>query len=263
VRCPFATWRPLGTPGAAIIPRTVIVHSEATANGLALPRDGAPLEWHFMVRNDGSVLQHVDTERRADANNKANAFAISIETEDDGDPDREPWTDAQLWALDRLIRWCASAHGIPLRVAPTWSSAGIGYHTMFGAPSPWTPVSKTCPGRARKQQWHEVLAPRLLAVPTTDEETDDVPTAPAVTYAPDRRKWVFIRGTDDQLWANVDDTGWHPLGGVLTSAPSAAVDPENGVVVVVARGADGAVWQRGLAPGGAWDEWQSLGGRAA
>lgn len=159
-RCPFATWEPRGTPGGPISPRTVIVHSEATTGGLAKPT-GGPLEWHFMVRTDGRILQHVDTQRRADANNKANAFAVSIETEDDGQPDREPWTDAQLWALERLIRWICTAHRIPLRRCPSWQQGGIGYHTMFGAPSPWTPVVKTCPGKVRIEQFNRVLLPRL------------------------------------------------------------------------------------------------------
>src|SRR5690606_18447307 len=109
-RCPFATWSPDGaTPGGAIVPRVVIVHSEAT-KGDARPHSG--LEWHFWIAHDGRIKQVVDTDRRADANNKANAFAVSIETEDDGDPDREPWTDAQLWALARLIRWVCTVHRI-------------------------------------------------------------------------------------------------------------------------------------------------------
>lgn len=169
-RCPFATWEPRGTPGGSIIPRTVIVHSEATPGGLAKPT-GGPLEWHFMVCRDGRIIQHVDTQRRADANNKANAFAVSIETEDDGDPDRQPWTDAQLWALERLIKWIATTHRIPLRRCPSWVEGGIGYHTMFGAPSPWTPVVKTCPGRARILQFNTYLMPRLAG--QEDDMTDE------------------------------------------------------------------------------------------
>jgi len=173
-RCPFAAWEPRGTPGGAIAPRTVIVHSEATAGGLAKPT-GGPLEWHFMVRRDGRILQHVDTQRRADANNKANAFAVSIETEDDGYPDREAWTDAQLWALERLIRWIATAHQIPLRRCPSWQTGGVGYHTMFGAPSPWTPVVKTCPGKVRIRQFDEVLLPRLVGSASTEQPPTEEP----------------------------------------------------------------------------------------
>jgi hypothetical protein len=32
---------------------------------------------------------------------------------------------------------------------------------MWGAPSEWTPVSKTCPGKGRIAQFHDVLVPWL------------------------------------------------------------------------------------------------------
>jgi hypothetical protein len=40
--------------------------------------------------------------------------------------------------------------------------AGLGYHTLHGAPSCWTPVSKSCPGAVRKTQWRDVLLPAFL-----------------------------------------------------------------------------------------------------
>ena len=133
----------------------VIVHSEAT-RGHARPHAG--LEWHFWVGYDGYVEQLVDTERRADANYHANSFAISIETEDDGDPDRQPWREAQLMALVDLIDWCCVTHNIPKAEPLSWFGSGVGYHTMWGAPSPWTPVAKTCPGKVRKAQWPGLMA---------------------------------------------------------------------------------------------------------
>lgn len=174
-RYPTARWDPAGTPGGTIAPRVVIVHSEATKGGLARP-NGGPLEWHFMVRSDGTVIQHVDTERRADANRDANNFAISIETEDRGDPDHEPWTDKQLVAIVDLIAWCCDTHGIPRTRCDAWDGSGVGFHTMWGAPSHWTPVVKTCPGAARKAQFPLILD-RLddatAAAPTPEPEKDD------------------------------------------------------------------------------------------
>jgi hypothetical protein len=169
-RYPRAAWRPAGTPGGPINPTTVILHSEATL-GHAAPHSG--LEWHFWVGYSGAVEQLVDTERRADANNEANPFAISIETEDDGDPDTRPWTGAQVDALVDLVDWCCRTHGIARRQAPTWNGGGIGYHTLFGAPSPWTPVVKTCPGRERIKQFPPILA-RVVALGAPSE-----PPAPA------------------------------------------------------------------------------------
>lgn len=77
-----------------ITPTTIIDHSIV---GSALGawyyfRDQTGLESHFIVRGapsgsqDGRIWQLMDTGRRADANFHANAFAISIETEDNGDP---------------------------------------------------------------------------------------------------------------------------------------------------------------------------------
>jgi hypothetical protein len=76
---------------------------------------------------------------------------------------------------------------------------------------------------------------------------------------------VFGRGTDNRLWW-LDQTRasrWASLGGKLTSKPSAAVTP--GSVHALARGTDGAVWDRvaHTTPAGqtVWEPWVSMGGR--
>lgn len=170
-RCPFARWAPAGTPGGAIDPRVVILHTEATV-GKAQPHDG--LEWHFMVFNNGAIDQLVDTNRRADANNKANGFAISIETEDDGSPDDDRWTPAQAAAIVLLLRWLHEQHNIPLVRCPDPFGSGIGYHTMFGAPSAWTPVVKSCPGAARKAQFDLEILPALTSGDDLMGAADDI-----------------------------------------------------------------------------------------
>jgi alpha-galactosidase len=68
---------------------------------------------------------------------------------------------------------------------------------------------------------------------------------------------VFVRGTDDRAYRRAYDHGhwgqWQSLGGELTDAPSVAfTDPTHWTLF--ARGADGAVVQRGPATG-----WTSLG----
>jgi len=184
-RYPAATWRPLADKTTLIVPTTVILHSAVTPGGAKslfghFSKANVPLESHFYLRMDGTCEQYVDTAQRADANNKANAFAISIETEDNGRPDLEPWTKAQLDALVALVDWCCTTHKIPRRQAPTWNGGGIGYHTMFGAPSPWTPVVKTCPGKARIAQFPDVVK-RVVALeappvfPLSPIEDDDMP----------------------------------------------------------------------------------------
>lgn len=68
---------------------------------------------------------------------------------------------------------------------------------------------------------------------------------------------VFVRGTDDRAYRRTYDHGhwgqWRSLGGELTDAPSVAfTDPAHWTLF--ARGADGAVVQRGPAT-----DWSSLG----
>jgi N-acetyl-anhydromuramyl-L-alanine amidase AmpD len=158
-----------------INPTQVIVHSAVDAPGNTslysyFGRTDVVVESHFFVKLDGAVEQYIDTTVQADANYEANVRAISIETEDDGDPDHRPWSEAQLAALRELIHWLCLTHDIPVQVCPAWDKPGVGYHTLFGAPSKWTPaVGKTCPGKARIPQFHELLdwiTPTPVAPPT-------------------------------------------------------------------------------------------------
>lgn len=166
-----------------ITPTTIIDHSIV---GSALGawyyfRDQTGLESHFIVRGapsgaqDGRIWQLMDTGRRADANFHANAFAISIETEDNGDPDHFPWSPAQLASLRWLHAKLRAVHPtIPRRRCLSPAGGGLGHHSMWGSPSPWTPVAgKTCPGRpVRVRQWEQILLPAFLR----GEEGNDLGT---------------------------------------------------------------------------------------
>jgi len=133
--------------------------------------DSTGIESHFIIRGrrsgsaDGHIWQLMDTDRQADANRNANNKAISIETEDDGDPDTQPWTTAQLqsliWLHNKLARVYAT---IRRREATDCDGPGLGYHSKLGAPSCWTPVAgKTCPGKpVRVRQWQRILLPAFL-----------------------------------------------------------------------------------------------------
>lgn len=143
--------------------------------------DRTGIEAHFIVRGrrsgsrDGHIWQLMDTGRRADANHRANDKAISIETEDDGDPDVQPWTAAQLDSLKWLHNKLVSIHPrIRRREATDCDGPGLGYHTKLGAPSCWTPVpGKTCPGKpVRVRQWNRVLLPAFLNPLGPSKETD-------------------------------------------------------------------------------------------
>ncbi len=155
-----------------ITPTAIIDHSIVGSgeNAFGLFRDRSVLESHFIVcgagdQVDGQIWQLMDTGRQADANLDANGYAISIETGDQGDPDRQLWTQAQLRSLIWLHRELCRVHPtIPGRRSRSCADpAGHGFHTLHGAPSCWTPVSKSCPGAVRKRQWFDVLLPAYLA----------------------------------------------------------------------------------------------------
>ncbi len=162
-RYPAALWLPLpeNSTEPAITATQIILHTAACRCGDSLrdefDRKGNDLEAHFFVRTTGVVEQYVDTSRQADANYQANVRAISVETQDDGDSTK-PWSPAQLDALVALIIWAVRNHpGVKAVVCPAWDKPGIGHHTLFGAPSHWTPVAKSCPGPARKGQFSNIV----------------------------------------------------------------------------------------------------------
>jgi N-acetylmuramoyl-L-alanine amidase len=168
-------WRPLPDHGhePAITMHTVIHHSiVGSAEGAYQYFAGATaLESTFIVKKSGYFWQCMSLGEQADANFRANAFAGSIETEDNGHPDTDPWTPAQL---DTLVWLSLEMRRLrPLiahRKCRTWDDPGIGYHSLF--PGQWTNVpGKTCPGAIRIRQWNQRVLPRYL---TGEIEEDDM-----------------------------------------------------------------------------------------
>ena len=164
----------LPDPTAALHnPRMLIIH---TMGGFLRGTDAhfrnpsVKVEAHFGIGGpedpeglDGVIWQWVDTSRQADANVDANAFAISIETSDGNRKPVPAWSPKQIDSLVRLIDKLCSLHSIPKRVVgdPHDPVGGLGWHTMFGAPSKWCAISKECPGPARIDQFNTVLLPAL------------------------------------------------------------------------------------------------------
>lgn len=167
-RIPYADWRPVPGPNdPQIKPIGIILHVDAgnawsLFNWFSGPSKG--IESHFYVRKDGVTEQYRDTEREADANYKGNSFMLggelvgylSIETQGYANG---TWTSAQLETIKRLIADLAELHDIPLVVCPGPFDPGVGYHVMFGAPGPWTPTAKSCPGPKRINQFHKEIVP--------------------------------------------------------------------------------------------------------
>jgi hypothetical protein len=175
---PGAT-RKLIPPGAndpRIKARMGILHVAAT-NATSLyeffngPSGG--IESHAYILKNGSQEQYRDTDYQADANYDANDFAISFETQGLAS---EKWTTLQLETIKKDMLWAKKAHNIPLRVVKTWDDpvGGWGYHTLFGSPSHWTPVAKSCPGPLRIEQFHDILVPWMKEASSGDMfEKDD------------------------------------------------------------------------------------------
>lgn len=155
---------PPGANDPAITPRIAILHVDAGDSPSLYEyfrdRSGG-VESHFHVRKDGAVEQYRNIFWQADANLDANDFAVSIETQGRGAGE---WNAAQLAAIKKLLLWLRDEAGIPLIRCTAWDGRGVGYHTMFGAPSHWTPVAKTCPGPDRVVQFSELLVPWMRSL---------------------------------------------------------------------------------------------------
>jgi hypothetical protein len=151
-----------------IVPIGVILHTDAGNSASLFKYFNGPsggIESHFHIPKKNPVEQYRNTGYEADANLKANSFYVkgirygflSVETQGLA---TDPWNDYQIAEIKKLLLWARSVHkDIVLHVCPGPFSAGIGYHTLFGSPGPWTPVAKSCPGPARIKQFNDVLVP--------------------------------------------------------------------------------------------------------
>lgn len=158
-----------GSNDPPIVPIGIIWHVDAgnasDLHDFFKHRSGG-IESHGHVRLDGHLFQYRDTDYEADANLKANSFYmngrrfgyLSFETQGYGDG---LWTKAQLDTINEVNRWGHEVHGIPMRVCRTPQDGGVGYHTLFGSPSEWTPVAKSCPGPNRIKQFYSTVVPRM------------------------------------------------------------------------------------------------------
>lgn len=165
--CPFATHK-LIAPGSSdprIEPRVAILHVDAggAASLFHYFRDrSGGIESHFHIKRTGEIEQYRDTDYEADANYRANPFAVSIETQGFGGG---KWNARQLASIKRLLLWLNETHpAIKLEECMAPYGAGIGYHTKFGAPSEWTPVAKSCPGPRRIEQFKLDILPWLTSL---------------------------------------------------------------------------------------------------
>ena len=165
---------PESTTQPEIYPWSIILHSQAGPRKTFwqsllkyMNRPDVTLEAHFLVEMDGTIVQTMPLNRRADCNYKANRFkvpfwgsptgfldvgAISFETQDEGAASlpNTPWTPAQLDAITNAIAAIGHKYGIPYTQPGAWTDRGVGHHSLFPEWSSYT--GKTCPGAARIRQ---------------------------------------------------------------------------------------------------------------
>lgn len=158
-----------GSSDPGITPVGVVLHVRAGVGESLFPFFNGPsggIESHFYIRLDGTIEQYRSIYFEADAQFEGNSFVldgkrvgfVSVETEGFGEG---KWTPAQLFSIKKIIRWVRSESKFPARVCPRWNAPGVGYHTLFGSPSKWTPVAKSCPGPQRIQQFKDEIVPWL------------------------------------------------------------------------------------------------------
>lgn len=164
--CPLAVkmeLQPESDSQAAITPTQFIVHSLAAPWTIEQTyrywRDSTNLESHFGLGYDGRLGQYIGTNTRADANASANVRAISLESAANTS-NTDPWTDAQIDTLVKVLDWAAAEHGIPRRRCRSWTDPGFGYHRLYPE---WSTGGTYCPGDARVKQFNEIVLPRLIA----------------------------------------------------------------------------------------------------
>jgi hypothetical protein len=90
---------------------------------------------------------------------------------------------------------------------------------------------------------------------------------PAVVSTGSNRMTVFLRGSDNELWATFYDNGWtgqwQKIGGAMASSPAGAVT-SSGTVYAFVRRSDNQIWYVKKTSGStSWSSWTSLGGTFA
>lgn len=186
-----------GSNDPRIKPRVAVLHVDAGGAASLFSyfryRSGG-IESHFHVTWTGAVEQYRDTNFQADANHLANDFGISIETQGFGGG---KWNRRQLKAIKALLLWLHETHDIPLRKVDRWDGSGVGYHVQFGAPGPWTPVAKSCPGPERIKQYEADLVPWMA---TALDPTEEAP----VGIGKELRNWrLFGSKGDNRTYPDV------------------------------------------------------------
>lgn len=136
--------------------RVAVMHTNGggTDNGSLygwFARPGNTVCSHYQIMWDGTAEQYMPHSKQAYAQHAGNAFGVSLEFQDDGNPSR-PMSDAQLATAAAIV----AELGIPHAIAgEDGSPEGYGYHALY--PS-WNTSGHDCPGQVRIDQWAALFA---------------------------------------------------------------------------------------------------------
>lgn len=166
MRSRHATWKPVPYTGLHKRGprRAVILHTNGGGSGSLQGyftgnahgdhgTDNRHVGAQLQVLRDGSAEQYVDLDDVIYHAYSASEWAIGIETEDDGHPER-PWTPAQVRTIIRICRELK----VPGRLLQEAASDGVGWHEQY--PS-WNRTAHACPGAVRERQIREQIIPAL------------------------------------------------------------------------------------------------------
>jgi hypothetical protein len=152
----------------------------------------------YQVQGDGTAGKFLPSNRKGQANYRADDFFLSIETQDDGwpTPGDIPWKPAQAERIAEIIAFESIVNDFPIETPLKWDGTGVGAHTdPFGYPY-WTKYDgKVCPGSKRKAQLRNEVMPRARAIrdhwlapvqpiPESEEDDEDMVTTRKIFKAP-------------------------------------------------------------------------------
>lgn len=165
---PGAIRRPIA-PGAndpQIVPVGDVFHvavSEASSLFDFFDHNPSGIEATGYIRRDGTVEQYRPITVQCDAQAAGNSWSeggrlVGLNSWETQGMGAGEWTPEQVDTIKRIIVWKHQAWGVPLRVCPSPTSAGFGYHRLFTA---WNPHHHACPGPDRVKQFEQIIVPFL------------------------------------------------------------------------------------------------------
>lgn len=148
---PYVSSMPARQPKAVAVMHT---NGGGTDNGSLFgwfSRPGNTVCSHYQIMWNGTAEQYMPHSKQAYAQHAGNAFGVSLEFQDDGNPSA-PMTDAQLATALEIVTELRVPHTV---AGVNGTPEGYGYHALY--PS-WNTSGHDCPGGVRLDQWRSLFA---------------------------------------------------------------------------------------------------------